>query len=868
VTNFLYNKNKKTMRERIIGVIDNRSQWLRRSYCRATKETDSEMEQALIRVAISGLSLVYLWFVPSLTTTECELCGFGYWFNFGFLVFSLAIVAAIAAWPHTSTARRLLGATGDIGGLSICLAVVGELAAPWWWVYLWVTVGNGFRFGLPFLYFSAGLSLLGFGIVTRLNPFWGQHLGLSLGLLLSLVIIPGYAAFLLRRLHAETQRAEAANRAKSEFLANMSHEIRTPLNGIIGLSDLLGSCQLGPQAREYAEAIHSSGRSLLELVEGVLDISRIEAGKLTTQQVPFDLHALLGTVLRMFAPQAEARGLRLSSQIAPETPYALIGDPGHVRQVLINLVGNAIKFTEAGFVDLRCHPLGDAAGRALIRFQVADTGIGIPLEAQTQVFEKFTQADQSITRRFGGSGLGTTIAKKLVELMGGHIGFDSTPGLGTRFWFDLEFAHQADAGAAQEPQGLHGCRVLHLSPWRRSAGDIAQCLEGWGIANDKVDTLGQARLRLLGGGTRNLPYAILLLDRFPLDREALDFLAVCEEPQSRGHLTVLVVPAEDDEQRARTVLRGRGHVLSYPIDKAHLFNALHASHQRACGGTVVSFADHLDRRGAAHVTAGLHVLVAEDNQTNRLVIGHLLERAGVRCRLVEDGQQALDALEEERFDLAILDLHMPNLGGIEAFQLYRLAHAGEPDPVPFILLTANATLDARTQAEAAGIEHFLTKPIASSDLLSTIAAATRANRMEAAAPSVPPDEAQVDRTRLADLFAVAPTSEFVDRLITGFEAEGRDLLRRMDAAATAEDWGSLRNCAHSIKGSAAHLGLIALRQQAASLEASGNADLRGAGRSRIADLEQTFDAAIELFRREVARQLDPVRQLAGQKKPR
>ncbi len=823
---------------------------------RLGRRSDSELEQALIRVVFPLLFLVYLSFLPPPPPEARNLWDLGYWLAAGFLAFSLAIVAAITVWPQASTTRRLLGAIGDIGVLSVGLGTVGELAAPWWWVYLWVTFGNGFRYGERFLYASTVLSLLGFGTVVLINPFWVSHLGLTAGLLISLVVLPGYAAVLLRRLNAETERAEAANRAKSNFLANMSHEIRTPLNGIIGLSDLLSTSPFGPQEREYVDAIQSSGRSLLALVEGVLDISRIEAGKVSSQQVPFDLHALAGTIIQMFGAQADAKGLRLLIQIAPETPYALMGDPGHLRQILINLIGNAVKFTAAGSVELRCHPLRDNAGRVLIRFQVLDTGIGIPVEAQANVFDKFTQADESVTRRFGGSGLGTTIAKNLVDLMGGRIGFDSTPGVGTNFWFDLEFARQAGADAAAQPQGLAGCRVLRLSPPRSTAGEIAQCLQGWGIDNDAVDSPGEARRRLLTRRESVVPYEVLLLDRAPLDRETRDFLAACEDHPGLGRLTLIVVPAEADQLHARGMLPSHAHVLSEPLDKAHLFNALHASQHLPQGGIVVSFAEHLERR-AAPATAGLNVLVAEDNPTNRLVMEHLLERVGIGCRLVEDGEQALEALEVERFDLAILDMHMPHLSGIEAFELYRFAHAGESNQVPFILLTANATVEARSQAEAAGIKYFLTKPISSADLLKTIEEATRSRRSPPTASSPKHSNAdQVDSEQLADLFAMLPDKDFSERLILGFEADGHQLLRRMSEAVDAQDWSALRDLGHALKGSAANLGLVSLREQAAWLQDSGDIDLRASAGRRVTDLGQSFETATGILRREVARHLD------------
>ncbi len=361
---------------------------------------------------------------------------------------------------------------------------------------------------------------------------------------------------------------------------------------------------------------------------------------------------------------------------------------------------------------------------------------------------------------------------------------------------------------------------------------------------------------MLSDRERKVPYEVLLLDRFPLDRETREFLTACEEDISLSRVTLIVLPAETDQREATSLLRGRAHILSRPLDKAHLYNALHASQQRAHGGTVVSFAEHLERRGGTPLPAGLHVLVADDNPTNRLVIKHLLERSGIRCKVVEDGQQAIEALDEEPFDLAILDMHMPILGGIDAFKLYRFAHLGEAKQVPFIMLTANATMEAKADAEAAGISQFLTKPISSAQLLKTIAEATRPAQpavSTSAAHSHEATECLLDTSQLADLFAYVSTPEFAGHLVAEFEADGRRVLSELGQATGRGDWGAVRDLAHALRGSAANLGLVALREEAGRLQGSGDADLRHGGGQRVQDLTSAFEMGASALRTEVAR---------------
>jgi two-component system sensor histidine kinase RpfC len=781
---------------------------------RVRARPDTEFQQASLRAII--MSLVYGYFFYHFNHGQTSL-GLEakeqilHVFGPVILFTSFLILLRIAFDDKASPVRRLLGATLDLTACSYFIYLSHEAGAVLLAVYLWVTLGNGFRYGLGYLVYSAALSLAGFGLVLWLNPFWKQHAGMGASMLLMLLLIPLYAAFLIRQLHGAVRRAHEASQAKSIFLANMSHELRTPLNGVIGLAELLRETPLNKEQRELTHSIHTSAQTLQKLIENVLDISRIEAGKLTQVNEDYDLHQLLNATVLMLEPQAHRKGLLLATHIAPQTPYLLHGDVQHLRQVLINLIGNAIKFTEHGRVDVYVRPFTQRK-QPWLRFEVVDSGIGIAADMQGRIFESFTQADASITRRYGGTGLGTTISKRLVEMMGGRIGLVSQPGDGTTFWFEIPAQERAT-----EQETLPGKLRVGTLVGFELGERLGQLIRAWDGEALPMHAPAGAVMHLLSEAAET-PDA-LVVERSLLGTEPALFVRLLHDCPGLGQLPVILVDMDAaDHQDAMWVRAGYATVLHAPLNPTLLFNALHeAASHKALPENVVSLADHFQAKAGR---VSLRILVAEDNPVNQRVMRGLLEHAGHEVVMVANGEDALAKLEADadQFSLAIMDMHMPVMSGPEAVKRWRFMEQGH---LPVIMLTADARGEAEQQCREAGADDFLTKPVNSRDLLDLVARLTQQRHAEpvksAPRPQVP-DQRVLDDIVLLDLAQVGGGLDFVRDLIEDFRQDSSRALQATETALTAQDFGTWKDQLHMLKGGASDVGALAMAEACAQAE--------------------------------------------------
>jgi len=653
---------------------------------------------------------------------------------------------------------------------------------------------------------------------------------------------------LLERLNQAIRRAEEASKAKSYFLANMSHEMRTPLNGVIGTSDLILETPLNAEQKDLVVTLRNSGHILLKLIENVLDFSKIESGKLLAEIVDFDLHHMVKNIMDMFATQAENKGLQLHTHFSPETSFLLRGDHQHLRQVIINLVGNAIKFTQKGTVELRLLTLNQSQASIQLRFEVADTGIGIPKESQQTIFESFTQANANITAKYGGTGLGTTISKQLVQFMGGRIGLQSELGKGSLFWFELPFQKQIGHQVATTYNVLQNLRVVLAGVSTVEQAVITSCLSEWETEFDITTSRAEFFSHPHSIQADIQPNIVVMCSPQSLGMSIGDFALHVREKFSAAKTSLILINSDSNNHSHDELFKmGYACFLQTPIDKTQLLNALHGvAPMKMEEDTPASFMEYFEKNNN-NTKRRLNILVAEDNGTNRLILAKILQRAGHSVDLVTNGDEALDWLEIKSYDLAILDMNMPVVTGPEVTKIYRATTAVESH-IPIIILTANATIDAQRECEEAGADAFLTKPIDAFTLLDVIAKLSirhnKINKSISITPTSPEnlsDEPLLSENTLNQLQLLGEKDNyFIGTIIQGFIEENEQLLQAMHAALLKKEYVTFRKLAHTMKGSAGNVGAQVLYQLCCEILKLDHAKLISSGPA-------LFDRAIKSF---------------------